>query len=142
MEEIQEIKNLLDKLEANYTAEHTSKIKHNLLLNKINTLINTKFPVSNIEEINYILSEISDILLIDISAMKSNKRHKDIVFARQIFFYYISMNYDITQARLASILNRDHATVIYSIRVVTEQKSYFFETLKELNKRVKLKIKN
>jgi len=144
MEEIQEIKDLLDKLEANYTAEHTSKIKHNLLLREINSIINMTFLIDNLDEINYILNVISDILLVDVYDMKGKSRKKDVVFARHLFFYFISSNYEIGQETLGKILNKDHATVYYAVKTVTEQKYRFIRAITEVSQiiKIKLKIKN
>ena len=65
-----------------------------------------------------ILQIVSSYMDISISEMKGRTRMRKAVEARQAFFYIYYNLIPITYRELGYILNRDHATVIYSIKTV------------------------
>ena len=59
---------------------------------------------------------------IDIKDLKGKSRKREIVEARQLAFYILKKNTRLPFAVIGGMLNRDHTTVIHSIKVVTALK--------------------
>jgi chromosomal replication initiator protein len=81
---------------------------------------------------NDILKVVTNVLPVTEDQLKSRKRDRPIVQARQISIYLI---YKYTQLKLiktADIFNRDHATALHSIRVIKDAKKGYNPEVKEL----------
>ena len=68
--------------------------------------------------------EVADFFLIRPTLMKSLVRSEDVVIARMIYCKIARLMFpDSSYVKIGSIINRDHATVMYSIRQI-EQKNH------------------
>lgn len=54
--------------------------------------------------------------------IKSRVRHSDIVIARQMTAYLLQYYTTLTTGRCGKIINRDHATILHSIKVINNIK--------------------
>ena len=89
-------------------------------------------PISNIDKLESLLTTVCNKLGITIEEAKGTIRDAEIVRARQIYCYFArEMGY--TYKKVASIINRDHATVIHGCKVVSNRQ-FDFKMLDDFNK--------
>lgn len=104
--------------------------------NSINTVASeysTKVQMlPNTDKLESLLDFICNLLGVTIEEAKGPVRYSEIVRARQIYCYFArEMGY--TYQKVASVINRDHATVIYACKVV-ENRQFDFKILNDYNK--------
>src|SRR5206468_3649831 len=67
---------------------------------------------------NNIISFVSEELAVPKSALSGDLKKTDIVFARQLCMYLISMRTTLSLKRIGQMFNRDHTTVMHSKQVI------------------------
>lgn len=88
--------------------------------------------ISKTDKLESLLSVICDKLGVTVAEAKGTIRDAEIVRARQIYCYMAKeMGY--TYKKIGSIINRDHATVIYACKVVSNRK-FDFKILNDYNR--------
>lgn len=88
--------------------------------------------ISNTDRLESLLSVICKKLDVTVNEAKGTIRDAEIVRARQIYCYMAKeMGY--TYKKIGSIINRDHATVIYGCKVVSNRK-FDFKILNDYNR--------
>ena len=104
--------------------------------NSINTVASeysTKVQMlSNTDKLESLLDFICNLLGVTVEEAKGTVRYSEIVRARQIYCYF-AREMGFTYKKVASIINRDHATVIYACKVV-ENRQFDFKILNDYNK--------
>lgn len=75
---------------------------------------------------------VADYYNLTVEVLKSKKRTKDIAFARQLAMYMCKMYTEETVERIGLEFKRDHSTVIYAVKEITE----LIKTDQELNKTI------
>lgn len=76
-------------------------------------------------ELNTIIKSVCICFNATLEQMKSRTRLRDIVEARQSLLYLAKKHTSNSLAKIGSICNRDHATVLHSIKQVKELNSKF-----------------
>lgn len=115
-------------------------IKYIPIKKKLNRGINTVASehlsksqmLSNTDKLESLLDFICKLLGVTVEEAKGNVRYAEIVRARQIYCYF-AREMGFTFSKVASIINRDHATVIYGCKVV-ENRQFDFKILNDYNK--------
>jgi chromosomal replication initiation ATPase DnaA len=115
-------------------------IKYIPIKKKLNRGINTVASehltkvqmLSNSDKLESLLDFICKLLGVTVEEAKGNVRYAEIVRARQIYCYF-AREMGFTFSKVASIINRDHATVIYGCKVV-ENRQFDFKILNDYNK--------
>ncbi len=82
-----------------------------------------KIIPKNVDDINRLYEAIYVTLGFNPCDLKSNRRHQDLAYARQIFLYhaqYIYRNY--TRSQLGTLVNLKHNSVKYCLDKYNEQK--------------------
>lgn len=88
--------------------------------------------ISNTDRLESLLSVICETLEVTVQEAKGNIRDAEIVRARQIYCYMAKeMGY--TFKKIGAIINRDHATVIYACKVVSNRK-FDYKILNDYNR--------
>ena len=88
--------------------------------------------ISNTDRLESLLKVICKKLDVTVQEAKGTIRDAEIVRARQIYCYMAKeMGY--TYKKIGSIINRDHATVIYACKVVSNRK-FDFKILNDYNR--------
>lgn len=88
--------------------------------------------ISNTDRLESLLSVICETLEVTVQEAKGTIRDAEIVRARQIYCYMAKeMGY--TFKKIGAIINRDHATVIYACKVVSNRK-FDFKILNDYNR--------
>lgn len=104
------------------------------LSNLKKTLVYTPTSIEKIQEI------VADYFQIEVKDLKSKKKNKTVVLARQIAIYLCRKNTDETQARIgAEFGGKDHSTVIYSCNQIQEElknNEQIVNTINEIEKRL------
>lgn len=87
-------------------------------LKKRQIIVDEKEPVDSIysPELDKLLILVSDITSVTYEQIRSKSRKFDITFARHIFVFYATLITHIPRKLLGQYLNRDHATIIHSLR--------------------------
>lgn len=62
---------------------------------------------------------------VDLNELKSESKKGNLVKARQIYFYLCKEFTDSTFSRMAKLINRDHATAMYSKNKIINQKELY-----------------
>lgn len=86
---------------------------------------------------HFIIELITRMTLISIRELQSKTRKREVAEARQIAMYFIKKYTKISLIEIGKIFNRDHSTVIYSIKNI--------ESLKDSDKNINYlvtKLKN
>ena len=115
-------------------------IKYIPIKKKLNRGINTVASehltkvqmLSNSDKLESLLDFICKLLGVTVEEAKGNVRYAEIVRARQIYCYF-AREMGFTFSKVASVINRDHATVIYGCKVV-ENRQFDFKILNDYNK--------
>jgi chromosomal replication initiation ATPase DnaA len=88
--------------------------------------------ISNTDRLESILKVVCDKLGVTVQEAKGTIRDAEIVRARQIYCYMAKeMGY--TFKKIGAIINRDHATVIYACKVVSNRK-FDYKILNDYNR--------
>ena len=88
--------------------------------------------ISNTDRLESLLTVICETLDVTVQEAKGTIRDAEIVRARQIYCYMAKeMGY--TFKKIGAIINRDHATVIYACKVVSNRK-FDFKILNDYNR--------
>lgn len=88
--------------------------------------------ISKTDKLERLLSVICDKLGVTVAEAKGTIRDAEIVRARQIYCYMAKeMGY--TFKKIGAIINRDHATVIYACKVVSNRK-FDYKILNDYNR--------
>lgn len=66
----------------------------------------------------YIAKKICESFKISYNLLKSRARNRNLVMIRQCAMYYLRLNTRLSLSEIGGIFNRDHATVLYSVRTV------------------------
>jgi hypothetical protein len=79
-----------------------------------------KLPQPVYDYLNSILIAISKASKYTIEQLKSDYRGRHVVIARQVYCYKAFKNkpFDIAYAEIGSMINKDHSTVMYSIKCI------------------------
>ena len=72
------------------------------------------------ETINLLIDKYNEFYHTDI---RDNRRDRDVVMARQCFFYILRAEYDMSYTSIASVFSKNHATIIHGERVVRDMLS-------------------
>lgn len=80
-----------------------------------------------------ILTIVSDYYQVDKEEIKAVGRKKNVVIPRQMFFYMVYEYTDKTLETMASFVNRNHATAIYSITKIRVEKEIYTELKEDIN---------
>ncbi len=70
-----------------------------------------------------ILDMVADQFKISTDELKSKSRKKTVAFPRQIIMYLARKYTDHSLADIGRVLNRDHSTVVHSIRTITQKRA-------------------
>lgn len=88
--------------------------------------------ISNTDRLESLLKVVCDKLDVTVQEAKGTIRDAEIVRARQIYCYMAKeMGY--TFKKIGAIINRDHATVIYGCKVVSNRK-FDYKILNDYNR--------
>ena len=115
-------------------------IKYIPIKKKLNRGINTVASehlsnvkmLSNSDKLESLLDFVCKLLGVTVEEAKGPVRFAEIVRARQIYCYF-AREMGFTFSKVASVINRDHATVIYGCKVV-ENRQFDFKILNDYNK--------
>lgn len=115
-------------------------IKYIPIKKKLNRGINTVASehlsksqmLSNTDKLESLLDFVCKLLGVTVEEAKGTVRYAEIVRARQIYCYF-AREMGFTFSKVASVINRDHATVIYGCKVV-ENRQFDFKILNDYNK--------
>ena len=88
--------------------------------------------ISNTDRLESLLKVICEKLDVTVQEAKGTIRDAEIVRARQIYCY-MAKEIGYTYKKIGSIINRDHATVIYACKVVSNRK-FDFKILNDYNR--------
>jgi hypothetical protein len=66
----------------------------------------------------YFLREVSAKTMISISVLQSKSRMREVVEARQIYFYRARKHTECSLSQIGKLVKRDHATVLHGVKVV------------------------
>lgn len=83
------------------------------------------------EKINYvdnIITEICKYYSLSIEEVKGKSRKREIVKARFIAIYIIRMETDFTLSGIGKIFNRDHTTILHSIKIINNTLTLKYDT--------------
>ncbi len=71
-----------------------------------------------------ILEAICEMLQVSVSRVLSGRRHKELVFARKLFFYVCRnlLNFSLNQC--GKLMNKDHSTVIHDLKKLENEIQY------------------
>ena len=83
-----------------------------------------------ISNLGSILRDVADKAKVPIEELKSKSRQRDLVEARQIYFYISKNKTSASLAKIGAEVNRDHATVIHGLRT--------FENVRDLKEKYNL----
>jgi chromosomal replication initiator protein len=92
---------------------------------------------------NIIALAIEEITEVSIEDIKSRKRHRYIVEIRQIYHYFLKNYTGYNLTAIGALTNRDHSTVLYSIKMVEDLKETdpaFNALVNKIKKEIELKI--
>lgn len=78
--------------------------------------------------IDNIINEVAKFYSLTPEDVKSKCRKRNIVKARFIAIYIIREETDLSLNDIAKIFNRDHSTIIHSIRIINDTLSLKYET--------------
>ena len=115
-------------------------INYNPVKNRAKTYKNTvatdsekkQRNVAKTDRLESLLRFVCDKLGVTVASAKGEIRDSEIVRARQIYCYRAKeMGY--TYKKIGAIINRDHATVIYAYKVVSNRK-FDFKILNDYNR--------
>lgn len=98
----------------------------------------------NLRFIDYCIKICSDVFRVSIGDLKSKKRHRGIVDCRKAFFYLVKKNTNLTNSAIGEFFNRDHSTVIFSVKACEDLISIdkeFKNKFNKINKALQSKIK-
>jgi len=93
------------------------------------------------ENIHIIFRIIEDETCITVKQIRSKSRKQDFAFLRHIICYILYNYFDYSITSIAEQVNRDHATVINSIKVVSNELTYPSK-IKKLYDRIITKLNN
>jgi len=65
-----------------------------------------------------IIEAIEKVMKVEYEQMTQKKRDRELVLSRQLFFYFMRKHTTISLGGIGLYFNKDHATVLYSIRAV------------------------
>ena len=88
--------------------------------------------ISKTDKLESLLSVVCDKLNVTIQEAKGTIRDAEIVRARQIYCY-LAKEMGYTFKKIGAIINRDHATVIYACKVVSNRK-FDYKILNDYNR--------
>ena len=76
--------------------------------------------------VGLVLNSVVKATKIEISALQSSRRDRDIVYARFIFYWLVKKHTDLTLADISKLLGkkRHHSTIIHGIKVVNDSEKY------------------
>lgn len=94
---------------------------------------------NNNPSINSIVSAIVKVTGIEFNRIQSPKRQREIVNARQLFCYFTRKRTELSFSEIGDIINRDHATVIHSVKEIKNLLTYDRE-FKEIVPEIEAKI--
>ena len=98
--------------------ENIEKYKQELKLNVPTFIVKSNYTISPFKHATDILDLISVTLGLDLEQLKSKKRDRHLVEARQIYCFLV-MKYssvEITLKLAGDIINKDHATVLHGVK--------------------------
>lgn len=85
------------------------------------------------EEIKKMFNVVSAYFKVDQEDLLSKSRKKEVVYARQICFYLMRTNYDITYQKIGDIFNgKDHTTIMHGFQAVEAEMKGETETKKNV----------
>jgi chromosomal replication initiator protein len=83
-------------------------------------------------QLTKILTTVSNFYEIPAELIKSKTRKDYIVHARQVYMYLAKKYTKHSLAKISGVCNRDHATAIHAIKVVSDQIYINFEIMAEI----------
>ena len=101
---------------------------------------NTSFDPDAIVSPRTILVLISDVLQIPMAEIRSANRKRNLVMARHITCYFARKYTSASLHEIGANLNRDHTTVIHSVKTVENIKEYGLDSEKNLIKKIEHSI--
>jgi chromosomal replication initiation ATPase DnaA len=91
------------------------------------------------EVMERIVEDVAKVTMIEVEQIKGRKRQHDIVRARQLCIYmiYTKVGYSVTLEQIGLVMNKNHATVIHSVRIINNyidtKNKYVMQILDVLN---------
>ena len=126
--QVRYLENKIDLIERNYQKE-IERLKH-MIINPI-----TKMN-KNVEMVE-ILQKVCDVTGIMPHDIFTPTRKREVVIARQLFCYVTMTHYTFTWVAIGKFLNRDHSTIIHSVKTYADylqmkykQETEFYEQTK------------
>lgn len=92
-------------------------------------------------KLSYIIELVSRECGLTKEMLYNKSRKREIVYARQLVWYYAHMTTKETLSSLGRIFNKDHATVLYGIRNIKNQIEVGYDNVVELNNKVRPHLK-
>lgn len=93
--------------------------------NKMHIAISNWMAANKDEEIKIklgnLLRAISIALNINVEDIKRKNRRKDIVEARQLFYYFARSKFDVTLKTIADYLGQDHTTIVHGLTALQDK---------------------
>ena len=94
---------------------------------------------NNNPSINSIVAAVVKCTGIEFNKIQSLKRQRDIIFARHLFCYFTRKRTRLSYQEIGKIINRDHATILHSVRTVENLLEYDRD-FKELVPKIQIQI--
>ena len=94
---------------------------------------------NNNPSINSIVSAVVKVTGVEFNKVQSSSRRRNFVNARHLFCYFARKRTKLSFQEIGGIINRDHATIIHSVRNVEDLLSYDRE-FKEIVPAIQLEI--
>jgi chromosomal replication initiator protein len=90
--------------------------------------------------ISSIVNSVVNVTGIEFIKIQSVTRKREILYARHLFCYFARKRTKLSLQEIGNILNRDHATVLHSVRTVKDLLTYdreFIEIVPEIENKIK-----
>ena len=90
--------------------------------------------------ISSIVNSVVNVTGIEFIKIQSVTRKREILYARHLFCYFARKRTKLSLQEIGNILNRDHATVLHSVKTVKDLLTYdreFIEIVPEIENKIK-----
>lgn len=90
--------------------------------------------MKNDNTLELILEKVCEYFNLSIEDVKSKRKYGNLPLARQIYFYFCRKMTDCKLEWIGETVNKDHSSVIFSLKKITYEKMYYPETAVHLHK--------